>query len=764
MSFVDVRLEDHVATVTLNRPEALNAISGEVADELAGALLQAAARPDAWVVVLAAAGDRAFCVGADLKERNRLDDAGWLRNRMLHARDVRLAPRRCPSPTIASVFGFALGGGFELALVLRPDRGGRRRGVRAPRGHASASCPAAGRPSCWRGRSAWRRAKELIFTGRRDRGRGRRDAWGSWPRVVPRAERSRTRRPSWRGDLPSVARWPSARPSEPIDRGVRPPARHGIELEDLAWRRAVASRGPARGHRGVQREARPRVEGPVTRPALPASGHHPRGRAPRRAPGRGAAPGRSARVRLIDALVGDRRAEDRGGVVRLAEGASRRWPTRRTSGRGSERAPGVALLGAGAEPPRRRGGRGGRRVRRRCRRSSPRPTATTGTTSASRSRSRWRDVARRDRGGQRRRASRSRSRISAAFGDPYEGDVAPERVVDAGRAARSSWAPPASRSGDTTGMATPTRVWDAAWRASASRSRACALNLHFHDTRGTAMANVLAALQAGVTEFDASVGGLGGSPFAPGRERQRGHRGSGQPCCTTWESRPAWTSTRLAAAARLAGELVGRELPGHLGRAPAQDDGLDVRTRADREPGRDRRARDPHLSGARYPTVAVHSDVDAGALHVGRRRGRPPARRRARRDLPGPRRHRRCSPATRRRSGPPGLRVPLRARRRGRGRSVPGSSSGSDRRPTLSARRATSFRPVAWPRMPACPWSQERSSRAGSPSRRRCVRRAGSAIRSRSRPSPAAAAGGSGWPRTPTTCRRRSRRVAGGDR
>jgi len=81
VTFVQLSLSDHVATVMLSRPEALNAISSEVADELAGSVLQAAAEPEAWVVVLAAAGDRAFCVGADLKERGAMDDAGWLRNR-----------------------------------------------------------------------------------------------------------------------------------------------------------------------------------------------------------------------------------------------------------------------------------------------------------------------------------------------------------------------------------------------------------------------------------------------------------------------------------------------------------------------------------------------------------------------------------------------------------------------------------------------------------------------------------------------------------
>ncbi len=115
MSLVQLRLEDHVAVVTLNRPEALNAISGQVANELAGAFLQAAAQPDARVVVLAAAGEKAFCVGADLKERNRLDDRGWMRNRVL-MRAMFDSVRSVPQPTIASAFGFALGGGFELAL------------------------------------------------------------------------------------------------------------------------------------------------------------------------------------------------------------------------------------------------------------------------------------------------------------------------------------------------------------------------------------------------------------------------------------------------------------------------------------------------------------------------------------------------------------------------------------------------------------------------------------------------------------------------
>src|ERR1043166_596007 len=64
MSVVEIRLDDHVATVRLNRPEALNAISSELANELAGAVLQAAASPETWIVGLAAAGEEPVCGGA----------------------------------------------------------------------------------------------------------------------------------------------------------------------------------------------------------------------------------------------------------------------------------------------------------------------------------------------------------------------------------------------------------------------------------------------------------------------------------------------------------------------------------------------------------------------------------------------------------------------------------------------------------------------------------------------------------------------------
>jgi hydroxymethylglutaryl-CoA lyase len=101
--------------------------------------------------------------------------------------------------------------------------------------------------------------------------------------------------------------------------------------------------------------------------------------------------------------------------------------------------------------------------------------------------------------------------IATSFGCPYAGDVDPTRVGEiVDRVVRDG----ADRVafGDTTGMATPTRV------ISLLRAidRKVPVLLHFHDTRGTGLANILTALELGVTEFDASIGGLGGCPYAPG--------------------------------------------------------------------------------------------------------------------------------------------------------------------------------------------------------------------------------------------------------
>ena len=104
--------------------------------------------------------------------------------------------------------------------------------------------------------------------------------------------------------------------------------------------------------------------------------------------------------------------------------------------------------------------------------------------------------------------------VATAWGCPYEGEVPLERVLWVAGRALAAGADGLSY-GDTTGMATPGRVTRLVGQTRLAHPEV-ALNLHFHNTRGTALANVLAALQLGVADFDASVGGLGGCPYAPG--------------------------------------------------------------------------------------------------------------------------------------------------------------------------------------------------------------------------------------------------------
>jgi hydroxymethylglutaryl-CoA lyase len=109
---------------------------------------------------------------------------------------------------------------------------------------------------------------------------------------------------------------------------------------------------------------------------------------------------------------------------------------------------------------------------------------------------------------------RLKAALSTCFGCPYEGDVNPSVVVRISEALIAMGADEVGIS-DTTGMANPRQV-HAVVSQVAERVPLEKLSLHFHDTRGAGLANVLAGLQTGVTVYDGSVGGLGGCPYAKG--------------------------------------------------------------------------------------------------------------------------------------------------------------------------------------------------------------------------------------------------------
>jgi isopropylmalate/homocitrate/citramalate synthase len=114
----------------------------------------------------------------------------------------------------------------------------------------------------------------------------------------------------------------------------------------------------------------------------------------------------------------------------------------------------------------------------------------------------------------RREGFRVRGYVSTCFGCPYEGSVPPGRVVEVALRLVEGGCDEVSI-GDTIGVAVPTHVADVMGRLR-EVIPVDQLAAHFHDTRGTALANVLAALQEGVSVVDSSAGGLGGCPYAPG--------------------------------------------------------------------------------------------------------------------------------------------------------------------------------------------------------------------------------------------------------
>ena len=154
---------------------------------------------------------------------------------------------------------------------------------------------------------------------------------------------------------------------------------------------------------------------------------------------------------------------------------------------------------------------------------------------------------------------RVRGYVSTAWGCPYEGKVDPRRVAEIAERllALGCWQ---VSLGDTIGVGTPDQTREIVSRV-AQRARPGSIALHMHDTRGTALANVLAGLDAGITTFDASVGGLGGCPYAPGASGNL----ATEDLVYMLHGMGYETGVdlgKLVSAGELAQRLVGRTLPG----------------------------------------------------------------------------------------------------------------------------------------------------------------------------------------------------------
>ena len=157
--------DGHVVEIVLDRPEALNAVSTAMATAISEVTARVAADPEVRCVVLRSSQDRAFCVGADLKERNAFTDADLVQQRPV-ARAAYRGVLDLPVPAIAAVEGYALGGGYELALSCDLIIAGSTATVGLPEVSVGV-IPGGGGTQLLTRRMGWSGAASLVFTARR---------------------------------------------------------------------------------------------------------------------------------------------------------------------------------------------------------------------------------------------------------------------------------------------------------------------------------------------------------------------------------------------------------------------------------------------------------------------------------------------------------------------------------------------------------------------------------------------------------------------
>ncbi|PGH48522.1 enoyl-CoA hydratase/isomerase family protein [Streptomyces sp. Ru87] len=233
----------HVAELVLDRPRAMNAVSTAMAGSLAEACAALAADPTARAVVVTSTHERAFCVGADLKERNSFTDDD-LRRQRPHTRAAYTGVLELPMPTVAAVHGFALGGGFEIALSCDLIVADRTAVVGLPEVFVGV-IPGGGGTQLLPRRVGAARAAELVFTARRvpageaaglglvdtlvDEGRDREEALALAGRIA--------------ANSPVGLR--AAKRAMRLGHGTD--LRAGLEIEEAAWRTVAFSGDRAEG-------------------------------------------------------------------------------------------------------------------------------------------------------------------------------------------------------------------------------------------------------------------------------------------------------------------------------------------------------------------------------------------------------------------------------------------------------------------------------------------------------------------------------------
>jgi enoyl-CoA hydratase/carnithine racemase len=247
----------HVAELVLDRPKAMNAVSSAMAAALAAACAALAADPAVSATVLTSSHERAFCVGADLKERNSLTDAELVRQRP-HARAAYTGVLDLPMPTIAAVHGYALGGGFELALACDLIVADGTAVVGLPEVSVGV-IPGGGGTQLLPRRVGAARAAELVFTARRVAAEEA-ARLGLVDRLVPDGQdRAAALETAERIAANSPVGLRAAKRALRLGHGLD--LRAGLEVEDAAWRSVAFSGDRAEGVAAFNEKRPPRWPG-----------------------------------------------------------------------------------------------------------------------------------------------------------------------------------------------------------------------------------------------------------------------------------------------------------------------------------------------------------------------------------------------------------------------------------------------------------------------------------------------------------------------
>jgi enoyl-CoA hydratase/carnithine racemase len=239
--FVAVRRHEHVAELVLDRPKAMNAVSTEMARSIGAACAALGADPSVRVTVLTSSNDKAFCVGADLKERNSFTDAELVRQRPV-ARAAYTGVLELPMPAVAAVHGFALGGGYELALACDIILADPTAVIGLPEVSVGV-IPGGGGTQLLPRRVGAARAAQLVFTAERLRA----EEAQRWGLVDGLVDDART------GALELAARIAANSPvglraaKRAMRLGQGLDLRAGLEVEDAAWRSVAFSGDRAEG-------------------------------------------------------------------------------------------------------------------------------------------------------------------------------------------------------------------------------------------------------------------------------------------------------------------------------------------------------------------------------------------------------------------------------------------------------------------------------------------------------------------------------------